>query len=207
MKPDIDLQPEVVVPPSDGAFPSGVRGLAFGLLDADDLAKRALGIRHSLNDEEDKDYEESIFPQKFPAYSFGAWATDNTTINMNPGDVWFGSMSFVHWADILNASETPLVTWENTCVWLVVNLLIPETSYGDLGSGYVEMFVGPRSGGPSGTNMEDCLDETERRNMMVVPLVETTWENVADPGDPPDYVLTNVKELHPGDVLIPRAAG
>lgn len=194
MKPDLELMPDVVAPPSPGEFPSGIRGLRFGLLDASDLAQRALGIRNTVPDEQDQ--EEAPFPQKFAPYSFAAWATDDTLIYLKSGDIWMGSMCVIHWTDILNATNTPLVSATDTCVWLVVNQLIPESSYGSLGAGYAEMVVGPRTG--EGVGMEGYLDATARLTKLIVPLVETTWT---------DGVITDVKELHPGDVFIPRAAG
>jgi hypothetical protein len=128
-------------------------------------------------------------------FSFRAYATSATAIHMDAGDITIGPCSFIDWDDIDGATTTPDVDdsgAEHTRVWLEVKVdSNPETT-GSLGAGYAWLKLGSES------DMRGALDSTEILTTCVVPLVAVTWSGGA---------ITEVRNLHCGDVLIARAAG
>ena len=127
-------------------------------------------------------------PTSFDADDSGVYAfrarrnAERDGVTMEPGDVWLGPMTVIHWADISGYDTTPDVSSGAPCVWLEV----------DVATTAAVMVVGTRAG------MEDALDETEQLTKCVVPLVETVWA---------DGVISKVRNLQCGDVKIFRAAG
>lgn len=117
-------------------------------------------------------------------FSFQAQQAGPTGIELEPGDIWLGPLTVIHWADIIDSTTTPAVSATDTCVWLEIDVTADSEA--------AVMAVGSRS------DMEAALTSTEQLTKMVVTLVETTWS---------DGEITKVKNLHCGDVLIPRAAG
>lgn len=116
-------------------------------------------------------------------YSFESWANgDLDGIVMEPGDVWLGPLTVIHWASFTGATTTPPVSSTDTCVWLEVSVVA--------GSEAVVFQYGSRAA------MEAALDATEQQTKLVVPLVETFWSGTE---------ITKVKNLQCGDVVIARA--
>lgn len=120
------------------------------------------------------------------SYSFETWKTSDTTIEMEPGDIWLGPATVIHWTDISGYDTTPAVTSTDTCLWLEINV-DAETA-----------LLAPPGTRNEMENGDSHLDASELLNTMIVPLVETTWAG---------GVITAVKNLQCGDVKISRAAG
>lgn len=123
-------------------------------------------------------------------YSFEAWKTAATTIEMEPGDILLGPLSFINWADIDGYTTTPTVTSTNTHVWLEVRVDSQIEPTGSLGTGYAWLKVGTKA------DMRAALDSTEILTKTIVPLVETVWSAGA---------ITKVKGLQCGDAKIYRS--
>lgn len=115
-------------------------------------------------------------------YSFECWRTGDATIAMEPGDVFWGPLTWVEWASITSATPTPAVNSSDAYVWLEIAVDTPSAT----------MVVGSKSA------MQNALDATEQLTKTVCPLAMTVWT---------DGVITKVKNLQCGDVKIFRAAG
>lgn len=116
-------------------------------------------------------------------YSFESWANEDLDgIVMEPGDVWLGPSTVIHWASFTGKTTTPPVSSTDTCVWLEVSVVARREA--------VVFQYGSRSA------MKLALDATEQQTKLVVPLVETFWSGTK---------ITKVKNLQCGDVVIARA--
>jgi len=118
------------------------------------------------------------------SFSFKATKTSSTAISVLAGDVWLGPMTVVHWGDAAFTGESLTYTGltTSTCIWLEIDVATPA----------VVMTSGTR------TDMESALNATEQLTKMVWPLIEVTCAA---------SVITAVKNLQCGDVVVPRAAG
>lgn len=112
-------------------------------------------------------------------YSFRAFINDSGYLQIETGDVWMGPLTVIEWASITSATINPNVSSTDTHLWLEI----------DVSNESAVMVYGSK------TAMKSALDSNEQRTKLVCPLVETTWTGT---------VLTKVKNLQCGDVLIPR---
>ncbi len=120
-------------------------------------------------------------------YAFEAWANNaKTGILLEPGDIMFGpgcpSSLWIEWGSISGASQTPAVSSSDPYVWLEINVSALTAS----------MAVGSKA------EMQGAITGATLQTTMIWPLVVTTWAG---------GVITKVKNLQCGNVVISRAAG
>jgi hypothetical protein len=98
---------------------------------------------------------------------------------MESGDVRFGPDTLVSWASFTGENTTITCTSSPWYVWLVIDVASESVTWNE---------------GAAVT----ALDSTEKLTKINVPLVKITLT---------DGVITEIKHLYCGDVLISRAAG
>ena len=114
-------------------------------------------------------------------FSFLTASNGDNTATMEPGDVRFGPDTLVAWASFTGESTTVTVTAGNNTwyVWLIIDVENEE----------VEWKQGASITALSGADLDTKINW---------PLVKITLV---------DDVITTIKHLHLGDVVVSRAAG
>ena len=182
----------VVVPRSPSPFPAGIRLGLEGGLDADDLARRALGeFNKVMIPENAEDIPRATASNLY--FSFKGSKTGALTASMLSGGITLGPFTRIEWSSITSASLTITVDdiTPKWFVWLSVDVRMNIES--------AEWHEGA-----SIQDYWDGLTEAVQKYTAIVPLIEITATDKSDPPDDSAWSIDEVKNLQCGDAYIPR---